>query len=216
MVTDHKTKGWIEQKYKKEVYIRTIPSNIYIEPDDAQEKDRHLYLFFGLISKTKAFEEMLTAWRKFNIDKQNRLIIISSSSFENTYEDDKVYFRQGLGEEDVRKLFMAAEFCILPIIPTVSINNTTYKTALCYDCIPIGCFSNEISRLDGHICLNSNGVNDIYEGLMITSKMSEIQIEDYRRLLMSLPKQTSNNTAKEYIKIVNSLGFGDEYSIIRT
>lgn len=205
MVTDEKTKAWIINKYGKDVSIRTIPSNIYNEFDGPMDKDPDLYIFFGLISKNKALEEMLSAWKKFNVDNRKKLIILSSSPFENQYEVNNVCFYRNLGKDEICSLFRKATFCILPIIPCVSINNTTYKTALCFDCIPIGVFDNSIDCLNGHIPLKGYLPDEIYEGLTKAGKLEEKDRKLYKNQLNKIPKQTPNITALQYLSVINSL-----------
>jgi len=128
--------------HKKIVYQRYIPSNI--EPVVRSFKQRfkpNSFCYFGLISKTKAFEEMLKGWKKFNSKGLCELHVCTSSDYVYLIEDMIKYnvsVHLKCDEREVSDILSMCDFGILPIIPFVSTNNATLKAMLLHGCIPIG------------------------------------------------------------------------------
>ena len=198
LVTDRHTKGLLTQKYDKTIFLRTIPSNIYEHPLKGIVKNRRVYIYFGLITKAKAIDNMLQAWKIFNANSDNTLFFLTSSSFTNNYESYGVKFLSNLDETEIARYFCMACFCILPIIPCVSINNASYKTALLYGCIPIGHFDDNISQKQFCINVNGNNVDDFLHGFSVSQNLSDL---DYKRkiaIIENMPHPTFENTVKEY------------------
>ena len=204
-VTDHSTKVSISQEYDKPVYIRTIPSNIFENPLKGIEKNRRIYIYFGLITKAKAIDSMLQAWRKFNAHNQNTLYFLTSSSFTNEYEHYGVKFLANLDKVEIARYFSMAGFCVLPIIPRVSAINATYKTALLYNCIPIGHFDDEIAKDQFCINIDGNNVDDFLYGFHSSYDLGDSEYSDKLSIIENLPHPTFENTVREYLDAINQL-----------
>ena len=205
MVTDSSLIPWIAEKYMKPARLRTIPSNIFGGSVRECKKDRSLYVFFGLISRTKAFREMLEAWQRFNKGKRNTLLIMTSSDFDNTFEQYGVRFLHNLTQQEIAEHFRKAAYCILPIIPHVSINNATYKTALLYECIPIGHFDPQLASLEYIVNIKENSTDGILDGLIESAEMDEVEYSSKASVLRLVEKPSFEQTASEYINAVNNL-----------
>jgi len=127
---------------KKIVYQRFIPSNI--EPvvrSFEHDFKPNSFCYFGLISKTKAFEEMLEGWKKFNSQRIYELHVCTSSDYVYLIEDMMKYnvsVHLRCDEIAVSDILSRCDFGILPIMPFVSTNNATLKAILLHGCIPIG------------------------------------------------------------------------------
>ncbi|GMB01654.1 glycosyltransferase [Pelosinus sp. IPA-1] len=127
---------------KKIIYQRYIPSNI--EPNVRSFEHRfkpNSFCYFGLISKTKAFEEMLEGWKTFNRKGIYELHICTSSDYVYLIDDMMKYnisVHLRCNEREVSEILSMCDFGILPIMPCVSTNNATLKAILVHGCIPIG------------------------------------------------------------------------------
>lgn len=209
LVTDQHTMSWISSKYHKPVFIRTIPSNIFEKPEAEIIKNRKVYIYFGLITKAKAINELLQAWKEFNSGHEYTLYFLTSSQFTNDYEHYRVKYLPNLNNTDVVRYFCEAAFCILPIIPSVSIINASYKTSLLYHCIPIGHFDEEISAGQFGINVNGNGVDDLLQGLKESQELGESEYARKISIIKKLPKATFEKTASQYKEAIKS--YTDNY-----
>jgi hypothetical protein len=205
LVTDKHTKTIIEREFAKPVFLRTIPSNIFENPIEGIEKNRKVYIYFGLITKAKAIDNMLQAWKKFNVNNQNTLYFLTSSSFTNDYEQDGVKFLANLEKKDVVRYFCMAGFCVLPIIPCVSAINASYKTALLYGCVPIGHFDEEISQEEFCINVDGTSVDDFLHGYHIAQSLGDSEYKRKVSIIESMPHPTFENTVKEYMEAIDHL-----------
>lgn len=201
LVTDEQAMSWISNKYKKPVSLRTIPSNIFEKPKFELKKSRYVYVYFGLITKAKAIDEMMQAWIKFNTDNKYTLYFLTSSQFTNQYEEFGVKYLQNLDNVEIIRYFCLAGFCILPIIPYVSINNASFKTSLLYQCIPIGCFNKELDS-NNFISICGNEVDDILKGLIRSQELSESEYIHKLSIIKKLPQASFDNTASQYIEAI--------------
>lgn len=202
LVTDNKTKLYLENK-NKVVEIREIPSNIISDQKAKSIKSNTHFVYLGLINKTKAFKEMIEGWKIFNIDKKYHLTIISSSEFENNYEDYNIHFKKNLSNEEIYKEFSTALFCILPIKPSISVNNATYKTCLDMNCIPIGVFESDLSKQDFIIQLKDYTPLEFSKGLQNTTQLTELEIKTKLQSLNKLTAPTFSTTAQQYLNAIS-------------
>lgn len=202
LVTDKHTQMMIAQKYGKPVFLRTIPSNISMNTSKGIVKNRRIYIYFGLITKAKAIDNMLEAWKIFNVDQQNTLYILTSSPFVNHYEGFGVKYLASLEEADISRYFCMAGFCVLPIIPSVSSINATYKTALLYNCIPIGHFDEENSHNQFCINVDGNGVDDFLHGYDISQNLSDSEYQRKISVIEDMSHPTFEITVKEYMEAI--------------
>ena len=144
LVTDDYTKNKLFY-LNNNIYIRGIPSNIQPTSDiDCENKDNKMFLFFGLVNKSKAFDEMIDGWKMFhNKFNEYKLYIVSSSNLSIIdYDKYNIIYKKNLPSNKVAELMNLSTYCILPIKPNVNYNNATLKTACLFSCIPIGVFNN--------------------------------------------------------------------------
>lgn len=190
--------------YVRDVRIRTIPSNIYQGEQALSVKDNSQYVFLGLIDKTKAINEMVEAWRIFNKNGNKKLTILTSSIFNNHFESYGIDYKRNLEINEIGEYFKKAAFCILPINPEVGYNNATYKTAICFECIPIGHFKQNMDNDSFVININDNSVCEIHKGLERSATMSE---EDYSKMKESIHRQKKpafRETALQYLDVIRN------------
>lgn len=148
-------------RLNKKIYIRDIPSNIHLSDNiDLLKKNINLYVFFGLVNKNKAFEEMISGWKKFyNINNNAKLVIITSSDI-SVEEKYGISVQKKLNDEEIETIMSNSMYAILPIKPNVSYNNATLKTATMFGTIPIGKFSKEIKKENKVFYLNVDNYDE--------------------------------------------------------
>lgn len=201
LVTDDYAKE-LCSKYLSNVFLRTIPSNIYQGFDEQIQKKKYQYIFLGLLDKTKAINEMIEAWKIFNKNRKYKLTILSSSEYINTAEDYGVEFYRNLERSEIAQLFNTASFCILPIKPFVSSINATYKTSICFECIPIGCFAPNLKNEEYSIPIENCSTEEILKGLKKSVSLTDNEIKKMKEMIHKVEKPSFRETANQYIKIV--------------
>lgn len=162
----------------KRSLIRKIPSNILKINSNCIERKKENYCFFGLINKSKAFNEMIEGWKKFNLDKKNILNIYTASDLEiSNMENYNIKIYKDLTNEELSIKLQENKYMILPIIPKIDINNGTLKAGALHGCIPIGIFSKSLKNLGIQISENSYSADNIYNALEETLQENDIQFE---------------------------------------
>lgn len=138
--------------FTKQSYVRPIPSNmLYDENLFTKEikRDSKQFVFFGIVNpKTKAFDEMIEAWDKFNADNRYKLCIISSTKLENIeVNHKKITYVHDADDQLVIETMKTSAFCLLPIKPEVDLRSATFKTACLSGCVCIGMFTDQFQNL---------------------------------------------------------------------
>lgn len=171
LVTEEKIKEQLSS-IKSNIYIRDIPSNIPITQEvDLNCKDINQYVFFGLVNKSKAFEEMIEGWKSFQKENNNcKLIIITSSEIEiEDIEKYNICIKRNLSDKEIEEIMIKTGYCILPIKPDISFNNATLKTASLFSCIPIGKFNDNLrKRYKFLVNMREYTVEEFYKTLLET------------------------------------------------
>lgn len=162
------------------IYIRNIPSNIPLKNRAINIKHKNLnqYVFFGLINKSKAFDEMIEGWKKFQKEHKEADLILMSASEINILMPEKhnILIKRNLSEDEIADIMQNAGFCILPIKPNVGYINATLKTAILFECIPIGIFCNEIrEKYNFYINMDSYSSEEFYKVLESTIGIKDIE-----------------------------------------
>ncbi|PWX68718.1 glycosyltransferase [Clostridium perfringens] len=190
MVTDYETKKILLNK-NKPILIRGIPSNIQRINKPIKNKD-NIFCFFGLINKSKAFNEMIEAWKIFD-EKDYKLNIYTSSDINIlNSEKNKINIFKELSDQELSKELWKCKYAILPIKPQISMNNATLKAVAQHECIPIGIFED-------------NNTSDL--GINI-----EDEFYSKENILEAL-KKTVNLEKDEYLRKINLLNkFSEKFS----
>lgn len=170
--------------YNQEIVIRGIPTNIYGKARKKSIDSLNNYVFFGLINGTKAFEEMLNGWDKFNKDNNNTLYILSSSELIDVEKHYGIKYIKNADNETIFEYMNKSMFAILPIRPMIDEKNATFKTGAIAGCICIGKYCNAYNEEEFIVEMNNYTVDDFYEAFMLckrityeeASKMSEKSI----------------------------------------
>ena len=133
-------------RHNKRTFIRSIPTNIYnkdVLHFDVSQKEKNHYAFFGLVSASKAFDEMIKAWDMFNNDGSKRLDVITSSNIVGLEKHHNVKHIYNADNDTILDTLKQAAFSIVPIRPEVDEKNTSFKTSSLAGCICIGKFCKE-------------------------------------------------------------------------
>ncbi|MGL5965269.1 MAG: hypothetical protein ACRCZ2_12865 [Fusobacteriaceae bacterium] len=180
VITDEKLYNKIDCKRKIK---RSIPSNI-VRVGKNIEKSKKDYCYFGLINKSKAFLEMIEAWKLFNKDGKYNLNIYTAS--EVVIEDVEKYcikIFKDLDNKELSKELEKNSFMILPIIPNIDSNNGTLKAAAEHGCIPIGIFSENMKGLGVDIPFQNYSVENmkaaLEKTLTLDKKSEMIKLKNY-------------------------------------
>ena len=146
--------------------IRPIPTNIYDSEalDEPIQRDKSTYVYFGLINKAKAFDEMLEGWDDFNADMTKKLYVITGSEIPSDYTQHRnVEFIHNARDAEIIRTMRRCVYCIVPVKPNVDMKNTTFKTGCVAGCICVACFSKEYEALPFVIPMQGYGVRDFIE-----------------------------------------------------
>lgn len=184
-------------KLKKKAVLRDIPSNINLPPElSIKEKESGRFIYFGLISKSKAFAEMISAWKLFHMKNPDcSLHVITSSSISDFSGDYGIKILKNLEEGDVIKEFMKAKFAICPILPNITNINATYKTAIGAMCLPIGVFESGETQdivIDCKTYTIDSLVNSYTKAYLMSEKEYNCRLNGLLKLKRSLPSFEKN------------------------
>lgn len=131
-------------QYNDNIYIRKIPAGINFDMSIVNNsKNQHLFIYFGLINSSKAFNEMLKGWSIFNKNGNYKLEILTASNITIETTNDVSIFKN-LPDSEIAKHLTAAKYSILPIKPCVYINNSSFITSAQFGCICIGHFDSKM------------------------------------------------------------------------
>lgn len=202
LVTDEQTRRLIKSN-KRKIFIREIPSNIDISQQSEINKQQNSFVFFGLINKSKAFNEMLEAWHLFNQENQYHLYIITSSDTSYIDTSDNISIFKDAEDKDVATILRKSQYAILPILPNVNINNATFMATIKGYCIPIGIFSDNIIGRNIFINCKSYSPNDILSALKLASSLGLNEYQKRVKLIMQISKTLPSfeKTSDLYLKI---------------
>lgn len=135
------------RRLNSKIYKIEIPSNIEFS-QKIKSKKRNQFIFFGMVNKAKAFQEMLEGWDLFNETSDYKLVIVTASKLKEVTSHKNIEYLYNVEDNIVAKKLLESTYAILPIIPNVDEKNATYKAACLAGCIPIGIFCEEYRKLD--------------------------------------------------------------------
>lgn len=156
IITDNKLKNILPEK---STIFRSIPSNIKkINFNPPIEKKENEYCYFGLINKSKAFNEMIEAWKEFNKEKKYNLNIYTASDVNiGNFQKYNIKIFKDLDNIELSKELQKNKYMILPIKPYIAENNGSFKAGLEHGCILIGKFNSDfIKKISKTNYINSN------------------------------------------------------------
>ncbi|MGF6906981.1 hypothetical protein [Fusobacterium sp. PH5-44] len=205
IVSDEETKSSL-LKYSKNIFIRDIPCMIEL-PKEYNKVSNGEFVYFGLVNNSKAFYPMINAWKKFNIGMKYVLNVITSSDI-NISDNNRygINILQNLDEIQIAEYMKSANYCILPILPEVNYNNSTFKTASMFGCISVGKFADDFKNLKFIVDIPSYEEEELIKGLNRVIQFNENE----KMLKFDLSKNfgkkfTMKNAVIQTIKII--IGF---------
>ena len=160
--------------------VRVIPSNIDVPGMVSTVGERTGFVYFGIVNKAKAFDEMLTAWDSISThDGELSVITASDLGDIETHHNDLRYYK-GLDDEEIVNIMTSCVCCVLPILPVVDGKNTTFATAVRCGCLCIGRFCQEYAELPFTICVDDYSPAALAEAFVRVSMLSSSDISRMR------------------------------------
>lgn len=170
-----KLKEWNDNIHKIE-----IPSNIEFS-NDVKVKDTKQFVFFGIVNKAKAFNEMLEAWDIFNENKEYKLVILTSSKLDGMENHKNVEYVYNASDEEVKNIMLESAFSIVPIKPYVDEKNATFKASCLAGCVSIGKFCDEYKRLHGVKNLDNYTTSSFLEIFNECKSVCVNEVEEFQK-----------------------------------
>ena len=132
--------------FNSNIYLRTIPNHI-VSRQKVMNKDSKRFAYFGMINKAKAFDEMIEAWKNFNISGEYSLEVVTVSEVQ-IKDVEKYGIHCHIGETDnrVAEILSEVAFSVLPIKPFIAYNNSSMVSCAQCGCIVIGKASDIVSK----------------------------------------------------------------------
>lgn len=197
-VTDFDNMKCLE-KYSKNLIKIEIPSNISICYDENTVKTRD-FVYFGIVNKAKAFEEMLQAWDVFNEKNDHVLYVITSSDVKGLENHKGVVYLRNANDEQINEIMTSVYFSILPIRPCVDGKNATFKTSCLAGCISIGKFCNEYKKENFVININDYNSSSLEYAFLKAINLPEDILCRYANCSIEFGKKYSLHNAVEILK----------------
>lgn len=197
-VTDEQTRNKIV-KWNKNTYLREIPSVISFPAAKSarSNKDCKNYVFMGLVNSSKAFYEMISAWKVFNSGRKCSLDIYTSSKV--TVPDAErfnIYVHIGKEDQEIIDAMQKAAFCICPIKPSITKANSSFTTACLAGCITIGVASNFLNNESFTIKMKDYSEDSFIKAMQISQNLSGNTIEVMGKEALDFAIRTSKTHAQ--------------------
>ena len=208
---------WIfvsEEKYlnkfghlSKKMSIRSIPNHIVCERKD-KVYNPHAFCYMGLVNKSKAFGEMLKAWESFNEKGENILDIISSSDLSEWHLEryKGIRYHHNITNAEMVDVMFSCAFAIVPILPEIGYNNSSFVSAIQCGCLPIGKFG--VSLKDNQFALNvmDYSVDSMVKTLCRAQQITNEEFYRLSQMCFEFGKQFSlENTALQMIESMSKI-----------
>lgn len=183
------------RNFKKYIFIRKIPNHLK-RPSYPKVYDKKKYVYFGLVSSTKAIKEMITAWNIFNKENKYSLDFITSSDVTPWYSDNNhnIFFHHNLPDDKCAELMYNAAYAIIPVKPFIGNNNSSFISASQCGCIPIGVFSDELSNLKFVCNIHDYSIENLTTAFQY---VNDISIDKYYEISSAAIDYGSNYTSEK-------------------
>lgn len=164
-------------KYAHKMQLRIIPFQVKAFPHQKNIVTHTKYCYFGLVNGSKAFEEMLNAWSEFNKDGCYSLDVVTRSDLTNwnlsAYKGVRCYYN--LSDDDSGYVLSQAVFSIIPVLPKIGYNNSSFVSTTQCGCIPIGVFNDDLKNESFVLNMKSYEQKDFVESLRLSQKLLDIK-----------------------------------------
>lgn len=194
-------------KIANKMRVRTIPNHIVCTKVN-KKYNPHSFCYFGLVNASKAFKEMLDAWMAFNKEKQCTLEIISSSDLSewnlNQYKGVKYY--HNLSGEKVVDIMFNCSYSIIPVLPNIGYNNSSFVSSIQCGCVPIGVFSPSLSNHNFVVNIKNYDVETFSSSINYAFNLNESHFKTMSTACREFGKNFSlQKTAKQMISAFEEL-----------
>lgn len=205
LVSDEQTKECFKE-FHKPTFTRDIPSNIAVKWAEGEQKEvnRNGYVYFGLINSSKAFDEMIAAWKVFNKDGKYELLVLTSS--EPVVEDCEKYrisVQRLLSDEEIETIMKNSTYSVMPINNGVTAGSTTFKAAVGAGCVLLGMFDPEYKDEEFVIDIDSYDLDDFVAGFEQTQKFTDEELDRLQKMVIEFSDNFS--IEKTVDKIISSI-----------
>lgn len=161
---------------ERKSFTRFIPGHINC-PQGEKDYSNRRFSYFGLINGSKAFEEMLQAWKCFNKEKKYQLDIATSSPCNiDGYQEYNVFLHADLPDADVAEMLFNSSFTIIPSKPNIALNNGSFMAATLCGSIPIGVLSDVVKSEGFSIESRTYELSDLVDCLQRAASLSDDEI----------------------------------------
>lgn len=193
----------------KKIRIRTIPNHIVCAKYNKKYSPQS-FCYFGLVNPSKAFKEMLEAWEIFNLERNCTLEIMSSTDLDgwnlSQYKGVKYYYN--LSGDEIADIMYKCSFSIVPVVPNIGYNNSSFVSSIQCGCVPIGVFSSALSDKDFIINIKNYNLDTFSSALNHAINISESHFETMSAACREFGKNFSlEKTAQQMISAFEELRY---------
>lgn len=196
-------------------FERMIPTSIYSDKLEFNaQKKRTSYVFFGLVGKAKAFEEMLEGWDLFNSKGDNTLYILSGTKLGNMDNHKGIKYIYDLPDEQILDIMDRCSFCVVPIKPYIDEKNTTFKTGCLNGCVCMGHFEQRYTGLKFIVEMKDYSPEEFKCAFEKTKNYTDAELQMMQELAFEYGKQYAPRKiaakVENIIMLVITSNYGDE------
>ena len=151
---------------------------------------------------------MLQAWETFNLNADNSLDIISSSDLSEWHLEKYhgVKYHYDLTNSEVVDVMYPCAFSIVPIIPEIGYNNSSFVSAIQCGCVPIGKFGDSLRNNSFVINVNAYSVDNMVQ---VFHQVQQMDCDEFIRIseecIMFGKNFSLETTVLQMIEIMNKL-----------
>lgn len=176
--------------------VRTIASQgTDYEPEMKDFNNNSRYCYFGLVNGSKAFKEMLDAWKVFNKDGAYTLDVITNTDLSpfNIVSYKGVAYHYKLSDKEAGAILSSCVFSIIPVLPSIGYNNSSFVSSIQCGCIPIGKFNQDLKNEPFVVDVEDYGIRSFCNALWQSQQLADLA-------------ERSNKALK----------FGEQFSVTKT
>ncbi len=196
------------QRFNKNTCLRNMIGTIFPERSVRFEEKTDEFLYFGLVNRSKAFTEMIDAWRQFNATGQYHLTIISSSDISELIPLGRtdIQILKDLPDAEVEQYLRICSYIILPIRPEITEINGTFKTGALFGCICIGHFEENLAAQRFVINVDDYSAVVFSEGMQRACRLdSDTRQALFKEAIEYGRKFTPETSAQELTNLYNTI-----------
>ena len=185
--------------FAKNIRYRNIPTNIFGHTETGSH-DEHTFVYFGLVNRTKAFDEMLAGWDIFNATGEYTLNVLTGSRLSGLEKHKNVNYLFHLQDAEILKTMCNAAYCIIPVRPEIDMKNGTFKTGALAGCVCIGKFNEEYRHLPFVMEMNDYDPADFAEAFQNVSALDLDKIKEMGRSAAAFGKKYTPKAVAEVVE----------------